>query len=147
MLSARPFLGEKCGRPSSYLIDSTDQSAGFWSRRNHLDRNFLVSSPFPRPIRFLLNLSPSNRRRIVSFFISIFLLADTSETVYFVYIYILIFFFFPRRPISTARPSALSVFRLFSLPPTAGRTETSRCKAVRSFSLVHSAAPDNNNGV
>jgi len=28
-----------------YLIDSTDQSVSFWSRRNHLDCNFLVSLP------------------------------------------------------------------------------------------------------
>jgi len=35
--------GEECDLP--YLIDSIDQSAGFWSRRNRLDCNFLVSSP------------------------------------------------------------------------------------------------------
>jgi len=28
-----------------YLIDSADQSVSFWSRRNHLDCNFLVSLP------------------------------------------------------------------------------------------------------
>lgn len=63
------------------------------SRRNHLDCNFLVSLP--------LTLAPHinhphppypNPRHIASFFISIFLLADTSETVYFTYLSLFFFF-------------------------------------------------------
>lgn len=108
------------GRDLPYLIDSADQSAGFWSRRNHLDRNFLAGSyratPSTTPLRPLARAPNSTTYRLI-FYNRRYARADTSETVYSVYT-------LPSTPHHTAdtqtypaprsRPVSVIPFRLFS---------------------------------
>lgn len=74
-----------------YLIDSTDQSASFWSRRNHLDCNFLVGSPSG----FLPSPHPKCRH-IASFFISISVCGHFRNSLFrTIFIFFLLLSIFP----------------------------------------------------
>lgn len=87
------------GNDLLYLIDSTDQSA-------------YTAPAKPSRLQFPGQSTPPTAhprypipRRIASFFISIFLLADTSETVYFAYLFLFFFFFaLPDLPVPLLRP-------------------------------------------
>lgn len=95
--------GARCGGDLPYLIDSTDQSASFWSRRNLLDCNFLVGSPSGHR-----SVPSSEIVDILPHFLYPSLYVDTSETVYF----ILFSFFFSFLSISSSFSIFLVIFIL-----------------------------------